>query len=291
MKSRTPFPKLLARILRRLGLLGHNKTHNLFGLHPLSVSIILILITLYLARQLRKLIHAFTKDDSLARELLLEFVATFELCAACFELLIVADNWGVGAYAIFLLLLTIWWSSVWGNASACPYCPMEEAFAGTRDWKSAFQIVGVQLLAAICTFPYVQLLWAMELSETHKDKAYEDCTADLQVDMVLGAIVECALTCLCRVVSKILTEKSFRCSGVVDATFATTMVVLAFNISGGYFNPALATSLKFNCVGNTVLEHIITYWVGSCTGALLSCIVYESNAVQRILNRNINKNE
>lgn len=151
----------------------------------------------------------------------------------------------------------------------------------------------------------MQLLWAMELAETHKDKAYEECSADLQVDMVIGAIVECALTCLCRVVSKILAEKSFRFCGVVDAAFATTMVVLgefcwvksikkyilksdflvktAFNLSGGYFNPALATSLKFGCVGNTHLEHIVTYWVGSCTGALLSCIVYESNAVQRYL--------
>jgi len=72
----------------------------------------------------------------------------------------------------------------------------------------------------------VQLLWAMELAETHKDKAYEECSADLQVDMVIGAIVECAFTCLCRVVSKILAEKSFRFCGVVDAAFATTMVVL-----------------------------------------------------------------
>lgn len=61
------------------------------------------------------------------------------------------------------------------------------------------------------------------------------------------------------------------------------MIKTAFNLSGGYFNPALATSLKFGCVGNTHLEHIVTYWVGSCTGALLSCIVYESNAVQRYL--------
>lgn len=72
----------------------------------------------------------------------------------------------------------------------------------------------------------MQVLWAIELVETHKDKAYEECSADLQVDMVMGAIVECVLTCLCRVISKILAVKAFRCSGFVDATFATVMVVL-----------------------------------------------------------------
>lgn len=70
----------------------------------------------------------------------------------------------------------------------------------------------------------------MELVETHKDKAYEDCTADLQVDMIAGAIVECAFTCLCRVASKILAEKSFKFSNVFDAIFSTTMVVLGKTI-------------------------------------------------------------
>nr|QBL97995.1 aquaporin 5 [Dendroctonus armandi] len=285
MKSNAGFPKLLARALKNVGILGNSKKHNVFGLHPLAVSVIYILLTLYIASQLRKLVTAFTRSDSPARQLLLEFVATFELCAACFELIIVADNWGVNAYALFLLLLTIWWSTKWGEATACPYCPMEEAFAGLRTWKSALNIIGVQLMAALTTFKYVQVLWAIELVETHKDKAYEECSADLQVDMVMGAIVECVLTCLCRVISKILAVKAFRCSGFVDATFATVMVVLAFNISGGYFNPALATSLKFGCVGNTALEHIVTYWIGSCTGALLSCIIFESNAVQNFLKR------
>lgn len=65
-----------------------SKKHNVFGLHPLAVSVIYILLTLYIASQLRKLVTAFTRSDSPARQLLLEFVATFELCAACFELII-----------------------------------------------------------------------------------------------------------------------------------------------------------------------------------------------------------
>lgn len=57
---------------------------------------------------------------------------------------------------------------------------------------------------------------------------------------------------------------------MIDAFIGTTLVVLAFNYSGGYFNPVLATSLKWGCSGHTNLEHVLVYWVGSCAGALLS---------------------
>lgn len=57
---------------------------------------------------------------------------------------------------------------------------------------------------------------------------------------------------------------------MIDSFIGTTLVVLAFNYSGGYFNPVLATSLKWGCSGHTNIEHVIVYWIGSCTGALLS---------------------
>ncbi len=38
---------------------------------------------------------------------------------------------------------------------------------------------------------------------------------------------------------------------------ATSLVVAAFDYSGGYYNPVLATSLKFGCRGHTNVEHVI----------------------------------
>lgn len=53
------------------------------------------------------------------------------------------------------------------------------------------------------------------------------------------------------------------------------MKTTAFNYSGGYFNPVLATSLKWGCDGHTNMEHVIVYWIGSCTGALLSVPIFK----------------
>merc|ERR1712038_1040383 len=50
-----------------------------------------------------------------------EALAAAELCACGFELIIVADHYGVAAYSVCLFTLTIWWSGHWGDATACPY--------------------------------------------------------------------------------------------------------------------------------------------------------------------------
>lgn len=57
----------------------------------------------------------------------------------------------------------------------------------------------------------------------------------------------------------------------------------AFNYSGGYFNPVLATALKWGCSGHTNLEHIIVYWIGACVGALASVPLFRNRTVHQLL--------
>lgn len=57
----------------------------------------------------------------------------------------------------------------------------------------------------------------------------------------------------------------------------------AFNYSGGYFNPVLATALQWGCVGRTNIEHIAVYWIGACAGAVLSVPVFKMKQVRAIL--------
>lgn len=97
------------------------------------------------------------------------------------NVVLVAENYGVSAYALYLFLLTIWWSKQWENATACPYSPVEEILQGTQYLTTAVLLIISQVLGGIVIFRYVQLFWALELVETHKGRAFEECTADLQV--------------------------------------------------------------------------------------------------------------
>lgn len=93
-----------------------------------------------------------------------------------------ADNYGVATYAVFLFLLTIWWSQVWGDATACPYNHMEDMVEGRTTPRDVALKTWAQLMGGCCVWRFVQFFWWLELAQTHKGKAFEDCSADLQVN-------------------------------------------------------------------------------------------------------------
>ncbi|CAG5089763.1 Similar to AQP11: Aquaporin-11 (Milnesium tardigradum) [Cotesia congregata] len=254
------------------------------SLIALFVSTVYIVLTSWLAFWARKYAKFYTQRPFL-RALFLEGIATAELCGACFELIIIADNWGVSMYAIYLFVLTIWWSKVWEDATACPYTHLEELVEGKKSLRDAFLLIWAELVGGLAIFRYIQLLWALEIVSTHKNRAFDDCSTDLQVPVIFGAIVECIATCICRVVSRGLSELDSKLGTVIDAFIGTTLVVAAFNYSGGYFNPALATSLKYGCLGTTFMEHVIVYWVGACAGSILSIRVYQHPAIQSFVQK------
>ncbi|XP_041982364.1 aquaporin-11 isoform X1 [Aricia agestis] len=281
---------------------------------PLLVSTLFILLTSILAHCLRRLVNSLVKEP-LVKLLLEEAIAAAELCGCCFELIIVADNFGVATYAVFLFALTVWWSLNWGDATACPYTHLEDIIEGKGDVRKAVLRTWAELVGGVAVFKYVQTYWALEIADTHKNRAYEDCQADLQVPVLYGAIVEGVATCLCRLASKTLGDLNPRFSTAIDAFIGTSLVVAgvlykdtfytyhfkddsplysvffmckiplgkAFDYSGGYFNPVLATSLKAGCDGHTLSEHALVYWLGACAGSLVSVYIYNSQAVQKFI--------
>ncbi|XP_011558838.3 aquaporin-11 isoform X3 [Plutella xylostella] len=249
---------------------------------PLVVSTLFILLTSLLAHCARRLVQRVVKEPFL-RVLLEEAIAAAELCGCCFELIIVADNFGVSTYAIFLFALTIWWSMNWGEATACPYTHLEEIVEGKGDIRKALLKTWAELTGGLLVFKYVQMYWALEISETHKDRAFEDCKADLQVPVLYGAVVEGVATCMCRLASKSLGDLNPRFASAIDSFIGTSLVVAAFDYSGGYFNPVLATSLKAGCDGHTLLEHALVYWLGACAGSVLSVYIYKLPAIQKLV--------
>lgn len=60
-------------------------------------------------------------------------------------------------------------------------------------------------------------------------------------------------------------------------------IFAAFNYSGGYFNPVLATALKWGCSGYTNIDHIVVYWIGACAGAILSVPLYKYDVIKKLI--------
>merc|ERR1711981_1492399 len=133
-------------------------------------------------------------------------------------------------------------------------------------------------IGGVAVFQYIHILWNLEVAETHVGRAhsaaFDKCSADLQIPLLYGAIVEAGGTMLCRLTSKFLSDKEPQYAGAIDSFVATSLVVAAFDYSGGYYNPVLATGLKLGCKGHSHLEFFIVYWIGSSLGALASIYAY-----------------
>lgn len=240
------------------------------------VSSFYIFLTSIIAYWLRQVIGRFIRYKTFTKDLLLEIVATAELCACCFELIIIADNYGVTAYGVALFILTIWWSLNWDDASACPYTHLEDVAERKSNLLIALFKIGAELIGGYIIIKYIEFLWSLEISSTHvgQSKTVYKCQADLQVPVLLGMLVEGFATFLCRFMSRVFSKKLPKFSMILDAIFGTLLVVSAFSYSGGYFNPALAGSLKYGCTGHSVTEHLIVYWLSPTIGSLLSVFAF-----------------
>jgi len=251
-------------------------------MYNLLVSTGFIFLTCVLTAILRRGVNKIT-PPGLQRLLLLEFVTAMELCGCCFELCVVADNYGILMYSVYLFSLTIWWSGEWGLAAGCPYIHIENVLMGSDGIINAILKILAEIAGGILVFKYVAFVWNLELSDYHVGKAQEDCTSDVQVTVLMGAVIEGVATCCCRVVSMLLSDVEPQYGSAIDSFIATSMVVAAFNYSGGYFNPVLATSLKYGCKGNTFTEHVCVYWVGATLGSAFACLIYNHLFREKVL--------
>merc|ERR1719158_1799909 len=126
----------------------------------IAISTGYILLVLFLCELARKLIAPL--NPGLVKTALNEAIAAADLCGCCFELIIIADNYGLAAYGLYLFLLTIWWSMKWGDATACPYNHFEECVQGNmsrqettvRTAVSCLLILPLQPLRGVCAGEY-----------------------------------------------------------------------------------------------------------------------------------------
>lgn len=99
-----------------------------------------------------------------------------------------------------------------------------------------------QIMGGCCVYRFVQVFWWFELAQTHENRAFEDCAADLQVNKCytkcllvtfpyqqvnpyLGAVIECVATLLCRLASRALGELGPRHASIIDSFIGTSLVV------------------------------------------------------------------
>ena len=81
-------------------------------------------------------------------------------------------------------------------------------------------------------------------------------------------------------ISSIYSEKipaGYHGKNLAQSLGIMSLVLMAFNYTGGFFHPVIATARNYGCRGYfrelTSLDHFIVYWIGAILGAILSHIL------------------
>lgn len=101
---------------------------------------------------------------------------------------------------------------------------------GEVNFREAALKIWAQLMGGCCVYRYVQLYWWFEFAETHEGRAFEECAADLKVNLYLGAFIEGLATLCCRLASKVISEKDAKFGAFIDSFIGTSLVVLGRDI-------------------------------------------------------------
>lgn len=228
--------------------------------------------------------------------LLDELISTCELCADCAELNVIYEKHGSFMYALSLFILTYFWLDTFGDAHTTPGCVIEDYFLdkGNELFKQGeiyARFLG-QSMAMPLAWRFASIYWSYKLLSEHSDMLMnEKCKSSLQTTTLNGFLIECTLGGCCRFFelfgNKLLNDNSFgkRIINITCSFLCTASVVIALELSGGYFNPVLAASLEYGCKGINFYQHVIVFWFGPLFGHLLAKLAFKLISEQQSNNK------
>ncbi|ODM94590.1 Aquaporin-12 [Orchesella cincta] len=252
----------------------------------LKLSLGFIVATLFAAEFTRLCVKWVLKDpQGLTRRLIMECLAAGEMCGACFELCVIADNYGIWMYAVTLYAMCLWWAIFWNDATACPYTHVEDFVSGHSGFNMTVLIILIEILGGIAAYPlYVKKFWLYKFIPIHAQRIYRNrCPADLTLPAWQGALVEGVGTCICQLCGRVMGKFNWKLSALVVNFVNVSLVVAAWELSGGYYNPVLATALQYNCGEVSRTTHFTVYWGGAIGGSILSVLLWNHRTVHYYL--------
>jgi len=258
-----------------------------------TIPYLILLLNYVLFQLLRSLANKFFPKSQvsssgkarLARLLIEELISTCELCADCAELNVVYEKHGSLAYGVALFFLSYVWIGAFGDAHTTPAYLAEDYFLdkGSALFKTGdtyARFIG-QSLAMPLAWRVATVYWKYHLLSEHSSMLkVEDCRSSLTTSSLNGFMIEsicCFISRLTELFGHKLQQQGYmtrRAISVICSFICSLLVVMALDLSGGYFNPVLAASLEYGCKGIEWHQHALVFWLGPMAGHVLARAMY-----------------
>ena len=250
----------------------------------LLASTLLICAGLYIGDFLRGVIRRNLPQTSLVSKLGTDFLVCLEQCLIGFEGATILQHHGEFPWSVVCFLSTVYQLYRWTDAVLpAPYMHLADWIA---DKKSLFEVIlrsVVLQISAVCTYRLMKLIWSYEFLEIHvgRPELIDNCEfpwTDIAPEISFAS--EFAGTFVLFIVPGLIMDNPTLANNdpiygnlLIAATVLGT-VYSAFGVSGGFYNPMLASALFYGCSGQSFLRHVGVYWVGSTLGAVAAVKIY-----------------
>ena len=229
---------------------------------------------------------SFESQTKLRQNILLDIIGAIEMCSVSFELGVVFKHYGYWCFAIILYLNIFYQCLRWPYIQPpCPYFHIVNFVSG-KSKQSLFHVFMrciILTASGLSAYHLVSTqIWKVEMIENHigriKETSSEQCQIPgngqtplclLILSEFLGVFILDVTIKLGVVHNQFFQKRSRVISAAIIPGIVVLGVSLAMNLSGGMFNPMLATVLLGGCDGQSLLEHVGIYWIASTFGAIL----------------------
>jgi len=247
------------------------------------VSLVIVVTTLAVCDRLKHAIKrsTFRSQSKLLSNLAVDFILGLEQCIGTFELGVLLETYGVAFWALDLICVFIYQILRWSEfGSPSPNVHIVDYFSGSKGLFEVAIRVLVLLISGSTAFAFVNAIWSLELSVLHvgRPDKLAGCRlpwADSGVSVLTSALTEFSGSLFLNLaIPRILESQEKGQPKIVGAAMAavvgTLTVLAAFNVSGGFYNPMLATAVLSRCQGYSWSQHIFVYWISCIAGAVLA---------------------
>jgi len=249
------------------------------------VSLSIIVGTLFVGDFLRNWLSKF--KSSLLTKLILDSILTIELVTAALEFGVIFQHFGILWWTAGLFMNCVYQITRWsGLTPPSPYVHLLEWIQGKQSLIELLIRVSTLMAVGLLTYKfYVTKLWDYGLSELHLRRSVEtsldSCVTPWgDVPLVSAFTAEFIGTCFLVIVLQLVADNPTlanndpKYSTMINATIICVAIHSALSLSGGMYNPMLATVLFGGCKGHEWTDHVLIYWIGSTFGALVASSIY-----------------
>lgn len=239
---------------------------------PFSASLVYLAFVMGLGIVLRILNKMFSPEAF--KEYIADFLATMEMCAYFFENNFIFKHYGSFWLFIAVLVECFIANRTYFGASENPVKAFYQFCNKEIGLSKAVLKIAVQTLAGLASYRLAKLVWSLDLVPDHRERFYEaECASDLNVALTAGILVEFGATLIDTWLGMQVLMKNQLADEIIKLSNGSLMIVLGINLTGMYFNPAMATGHTFGCKGTTAWEHVVVYWIGPFIGCFLAMLM------------------